>query len=344
MKKPGIKDIAKAMNLSPAAVSYALSNKGRVSAKTRKAVERVAKRMGFIRDHNAVRLRTGRSNLLGVIVNDISNPYFAVLLDDLEAATRDSGYLTIVATSGDDVAQQEELVVSLLSQGVAGLVVVPAHGSKPADFAAVAKSNRPMVTCVRDIKDDRSSFFGQDDVKAGELVARHLADKGIRRIAYVGGYADTHIRRDRLKGVRRELRRRGLKLPGKMEFPCRPDLEWGELTAAGVIDTHRDIEAVIAHNDNVAVGVYRAVQSAGRRVGRDYSVVGFDNVPVTSALMPPLTTVELNPRTIGRRSVEALIGMLENPGSGPVRELTEPVLVERGSVVRPARRKRAGKA
>ena len=125
MAKVGIKDIAKEMNLSPAAVSYALSNKGRVSTETRKSVEKVARRIGYIRNDTAVCLRTGRSNLLGVIISNMSNPYFAELLSDFEDAAREKGYLTIVASSRDDIKLQDKQICSFLSQGIAGLVICP---------------------------------------------------------------------------------------------------------------------------------------------------------------------------------------------------------------------------
>lgn len=335
MRKPGIKDIAKAMNLSPAAVSYALSNKGRVSPETRRSVERIAKEIGFIRDDTAVRLRTGRSRLLGVIVNDMSNPYFAELLSDFEDAARDEGYLTMFANSRDNTELQEQLISSFLSQGIAGLLICPANGTTAEALASITNRQKPTVLCVRDIKDAEASFVGQDDVLAGQIAANHLIENDLRHIAYVGGLSNTKTHRDRLKGIRRAFKKLGMSLPREMVLPGKPDSASGEAITAELLGQHRLCEAIIAFNDYVAIGAYSAIQASGRKVGQDISVVGFDNIPIGSALMPPLTTVELHPRTIGKKSAEALISSLSpEPDLRPSRLLIEPRLIVRKSTAR----------
>jgi DNA-binding LacI/PurR family transcriptional regulator len=133
-KKPSIKDIAAATGFSSAAVSYVLSRSGRVSTETRDVMLKAANRMEFTRDANAVRLRSGRSNLFGVIINDVSNPFFAELLADFEDQAYELGYVTIVANSKDDPERQSVLLKSLAAQGAAGLLISPAHGTVASTF------------------------------------------------------------------------------------------------------------------------------------------------------------------------------------------------------------------
>ena len=339
LKKVGIKDIAKAMDLSPAAVSYALTGKGRVSKKTRLEVERVAREMGFIRDDTAVRLRTGRSRLLGAVVNDMSNTFIAELLQSFERTANEAGYLTIVANTRDDLGIQQSMVHALLSQGVAGLMISPAHGTDASQLEVIGARECPYVVCVREIG-GAASYVGLDERKAGEIAAGHLVDTGNPGFAFVGGFTDTSTYVSRLEGVRKAAKRGGVPLDDGMVSPCAPTAAAAEYTVARLLERHPGCDAILAYNDQVAIGAYAALQAAGRRIGEDFSVVGMDNVGICSALMPPLTTVDMHASEIGRRTSKELLASLDQgldtAAGRPARPevSVRPELVERRSVVR----------
>ena len=188
------------------------------------------------------------------------------------------------------------------------------------------------MICTRELKKTKTTFVGQDDKRAGYLAASHLLDYDIGNIAYVGGYKNTATHKDRLRGIREALREKNLSLPRSMVVPGRPVSEAGKNITKKLLAKNKNVEAIIAYNDIVAVGAYIAIQAAGRKVGKDISVIGFDNVPISQALMPQLTTIALYPRKIGKTCTDKIIAMLDKPETKLVRHLIEPKLLVRGSV------------
>lgn len=331
-KGPSIKDIAQAVGLSTAAVSYALSGNGRVSIETQENVRRVADAMGFIRNDTAARLRTGESNLLGVIVHDISNPFFAELLSDFEAFCYEAGYLTIVANTKDDLVRQATLIDALVAQNVAGLLISPGHTTSRDMMAGLRRRSKPYVICVRDINDPSADFVGADDETAGYLAARHLIDTGIVEFGFVGGHEGSKTWAGRLQGIRRALGEVGKSIAAEHIIPTSPTNEGGETATKRLLETNPNCCAAICFNDYVAFGAYAALHLAGRLVGVNYSIVGFDNLPQSSSLLPALTTVDLFPRKIGRHAAATLLEKVRGVGGEPRRYLVEPRLVARHSV------------
>jgi LacI family transcriptional regulator len=330
-KRPRIKDIAAAAGLSTAAVSYALSGNGRVSTETQKNVRKIATAIGFIKDDTAARLRTGKSNVLGVIVHDISNPFFAELLSDFEAVCYEAGYLTIVANTKDDPIRQATLIDALLAQNVAGLLISPVHGTSRAMMEVLRGRSKPYVICVRDIDDSTADFVGVDDHRAGYLTARHLIAAGRERFGFIGGYDHTRTWSDRLQGIRRALAEVEKVIEPDLVIPCPPTGECGEAAMKELLGTRPDCNAAICFNDYVAFGAYTAIHKAGKIIGTNYSIVGIDNLPQSPSLSPALTTVDVFPRQIGRHSAAALLRNLKG-SEAPQRLLVEPTLVVRNSV------------
>ena len=210
-RKVGIVDVAKAAGVSNAAASYALNGKERVSEKTRAKVLKVAAELGYIANGSAVLLRTGRSNLFGAIVNDITNPFFAELMAEFENAAWAGGFMTIIATSQDDAQRQSHLIKSMLSQGVAGVIISPVPGTTPDDFKPFHDNALPFIVCVREIEKFEHHFIGADDLMAGEIAAQHILENGHRRVGVIGGYEHTSTWKMRAAGIRQKASSMGIK-------------------------------------------------------------------------------------------------------------------------------------
>lgn len=331
-RKTSIRDLAEATGLSTAAVSYALSGNGRVSSETRETVQKAAKKLGFVRDANAVRLKSGRSNLLGAIVNDVSNPFFGELLSDFETAASEQGFLTLVANSKDDPRRQSELLESLCAQGLAGLLVSPAHGTGPKDLGIVSSMGIPLLVCVRDLGDQSHDYVGFNDNRAGYLATQRLLSAGASRIAFLGGYDHTLTWLNRCAGLKSAVAEgRGRSVDVVME-PGPPTREFGAEAFKLVLEKHPDCDAFVCFNDYVALGAYISAAQVGRSIGHDVSLVGIDNIPFSESLHPQLTTVELFPRRAGRICAESIVDRVLQPRSPRQYTLIEPELVERHSV------------
>ena len=336
MRRVRIVDVARAAGVSTAAVSYALSDSGRISGETRTRILRIAEELGFIRDDVAAQLRTGRSNRLAVILNNIVNPFFSELVAAFEAAAYREGYLTLLATAQNDPVRQGELIDAMIAQGVAGIVLSPVHGSAPKVLSPALERSVPTVVCVRDIPSSGAVFVGADERRSGYLAAAHLLSCGHRSFVFLGGYADTTTWRQRRDGILAALSEAGLPgaacrmIPGTL----RSDFAYetlGDLARTGDLPC-----TVLCFNDDLACGAYRAAAELGRRVGTDLSVMGFDNIPQAATLQPPLSTIDIHPARIGQRAAEAIAAMLGTGARHHPPVIIAPDLVVRGSVARVA--------
>ncbi|MCV2870329.1 LacI family transcriptional regulator [Defluviimonas sp. WL0002] len=336
MKKIGLKEVAEAAGVSVATVSYAVSGGGSVSEKTRAHVLRTADLLGFIRDESAARLRSGQSRLIGVILNNIVNPFFSELVAELETTAYHEGYLTVLATAQNDLERQQKLIQSMVSQGVGAIILSPVHGTTSVDLAAAEQRNIPVVVCVRDVPESAATFVGVDDQKSGYLAAQALLAAGHQRADFIGGYDRTTTWAGRKRGIEAAFEDAGLSpehcrfRPGTMS-PAVVSEEVSRLMTKGELS-----DAIICFNDNLATGVYSAAQSLGRLVGRDLSVVGFDNVPLGRALSPGLTTVDIFPGKLGSISADTAVRLVRGKARDEGREnRPEPTLMMRGSIHSP---------
>jgi len=330
MKRPSIREVAFAAGVSSASVSYVFSGRGRVSDETRLRVIEAATTLGYIRDDAAARLRTGESKLVGVILNNITNPFFSELVASLEASVHKAGMLTLLATAQNDLRRQDSLLSSMLAQGVGRIILSPVHDTVGEALKPAAVRGVPVVVCVRDVPGSGASFVGVDDVASGYLAGKHLLEWGHSSMVFIGGYRRTTTWEGRVAGLRKALIEAGKPegactlIPGLMD----PDFAEEKLLSLSEMGTLPS--AVICFNDNQASGAYRAARKLGLRVGRDISVLGFDNIPQGRILDPELTTVDIRPARIGQISAEMAI---RDPGSSG-RRILEPALVIRGSVAR----------
>lgn len=333
MKRSGIKDVAAAAGVSVATASYVLSGTGRSSEATRKRVLAAANALGFIRDASAARLRTGKSNLVGVILNNIINPFFSELVASLEATVYEAGGLTLLATAQNDPVRQEQLLASMVAQGVGSVILSPVHGTALADLAPMLGHGLPLVLCVRDLAGSQAAFVGVDDEKSGYLAASCLLAAGHHSMVFIGGYPHTSTWDGRCAGIRRALARAGLPdavcrlVPGLMH-PDFAEEKMLWLASQGILPN-----AVICFNDDQASGAYRASRKLGMIVGRDISIVGFDNIPQGRILEPELTTVDIRPALIGQMSAEIALRRVFSSTNTAPRHRLEPILVQRKSVI-----------
>ncbi|WP_226781373.1 LacI family DNA-binding transcriptional regulator [Oceaniglobus trochenteri] len=326
-----IKQVAAKAGVSAATVSLVLNDKGRISEQTQRKVRKAAQSLGFILNKSASRLRSGRSLLIGLVVNDISNPFFAELSSDVETIAAEKGYLSVMANTRDDIERQHAVIETMIGQGVAGLIISAASGSDDRSFKLIRDHGIPYVLCVREIKDYAADFIGFDNHQAGVIAAEHLIAQGYRNIAFIGGMEHNENRRRRFEGVSDALTRHRLTMPESWALSGPATREFGAQAATALLSHHREIEALACFNDYVALGAYEGINNARLTIGRDIGVIGFDNVPESASWMPPLTTVELFPRAIGRRAAKALLTAIDSPDEAPERVFLAPTLMRRKS-------------
>ena len=336
-RRVSIKEVASAAGVSASTVSLVLNGKGRVSEATRKNVKATAAKLGFIVDRSAARLRSGHSSLVGLIVNDTSNPFFAELSAAFEVEAFSSGYLTIIANSNDDLERQRQLLEAMVGMGVEGLIICPAVGTVPEDLEVLRARNVPYLICVRDISDESTDFIGGDDYQCGLIATRHLLELGHERIAFIGGRPELSIFQRRYKGYLDAHEAAGIAPDAQLLRTGLPSRDFGATEAEGLLSLRPDVTAVLCYNDNIATGVCSAGRAMGRNIGENLSVVGIDNLPESEVTVPPLTTVEMYPRAVGRMAAETMKRLFaQGPDSNVKQVLLSPVLIERASTSVPS--------
>ncbi|WP_439145672.1 LacI family DNA-binding transcriptional regulator [Streptomyces canus] len=324
-------DVARLAGVSQKTVSRVFNGERYVSADVRGRVLQAAEELGYRLNSAARALASGRTRSIGVVALGTALYGPASLLIGIERAARDAGYaLRVVNTQEGDPAGVAGAVESLLEQGVDGIVV-----SEPIDEGSVPlRAGVPVL-----VLGAPATFGGPRAVAAGvgaESLARaateHLLDLGHVTVHHLAGPQRWFAARDRLQGWRAALAERDRAQPPVIEG------DWSASSGytAGRELATADVTAVFAANDDMAVGLIRALLEAGLRVPEDVSVVGFDDIPVSAYVTPPLTTVRQPFDAVAREGLRLLVQAIEKPDAEPAPASDPPVeLVVRASTAPP---------
>lgn len=332
-RKVNIKDVAASADVHPSTVSRVLNPETRsmVSASVAERVSRIANEMGYARSSLAYGLRTGRTQTVGVVIPDLTNPLFPPIIRQIERKLAEQGYIAILADSDNNHENEKAIVQSLMSRNVDGLILATAHRLDSVVVTCV-EENIPLVLVNRTIDAHSVTAVINDDAHGIELATSHLAGLGHKSIAYIGGPQDTSTGHDRFLAFK-NLRNAGrFKSHNDLILNCKAFTEAegyrGFLT---LLKKDRKFTAVIAANDLLALGCYDALTELGLRCPNDISVTGFNDMPFVDRWSPPLTSVHIQHDEIGNQAAELLLEKIRNPQS-PIRTVNIlPELIVRGS-------------
>jgi LacI family fructose operon transcriptional repressor len=309
----GIKDVARAAGVSPATVSRALGG-GAVSAELRAQVEAAVKQTGYRPNLSARRLRSRHSQTIGLIVADISNPFFTGVARAVEDAAYKAG-LRVILCNTDENPKKEAMYLQLMEEErVTGVIFAPTRTT--VDKLARAPLNFPVVLIDRAGRASGQDAVVLDNFAASEMLVDHLAAQGYRDIAGLFGNAST-TGIERHDGYVAAMTRAGL-TPAAKFIP--PSIDAAEAEVSQWFAEGRAPEAVIASNGLMMMGIVRAVRAAGKSIPDDIAVCGFDNDSWTELAGPGLTVIEQPVSSIGHTAMQLLLERLESPDS-PARKV-----------------------
>lgn len=337
-------DVARVAGVSQKTVSRVFNDEPYVSADVRRRVLEAAEQLGYRRNNAARALASGRTRSIGVVTLGTALYGPASLLMGVERSVRDTGYaLRVVNTMEGDPAGLAGAVDSLLDQGVDGIVVSePIEEEAGADELSVRLSVPVLVLGAPPPFTGSTVLAGGGDA---DLMARaaveHLLDLGHATVHHLAGPQRWYAAKDRLRGWRAALAVHGRDEPPVFEG------DWSAASgyAAGrELAADPDVTAVFAANDDMAIGLIRALTEAGRRVPEDVSVVGFDDIPVAAYVTPPLTTVRQPFDIVAQEGLKRLVHAIENPEAEALPTSDPPVdLVVRASTQPPPPRTPPGR-
>jgi LacI family transcriptional regulator len=315
LRRPTIVDVARAAGVSKSTVSLVLQDSPLVKPATREAVRRAMAETGYVYNRGAAGLRRGGAGLIALVINDLRNPFFTEFAASAQAAFLTRGYATVLANTDEDPAIQDRVVGSMIEHGAAALVISPAYGGGTA-FDALARARVPAMQVLRqaDGRTDLFPFASLDYTHGSRLAARHLAGQGARRIAFLGGVADRPITAERMAGYREAMAEAG---QPPVVLHGRASRGFGREAARTLLRDHPDCDAAVCFNDLVALGAMAGFAEAGRTVGRDVRLVGFDDIEECALVWPPLSSVRCDIAGFGRAIAATMLTWLETGDRPP---------------------------
>jgi LacI family transcriptional regulator len=311
-------DVARHCDVSRATVSLVLNDSPLVAAKTRDRVRQAMTELGYVYNRAAASLRTQHSDVIGVVLTNITNPYFAEFAAGLQDTLTSSGTVPLLAVSGEDRDMQRHLVRSLVERAVDGIVLVAAQGTKPDDLPALLGT--PLVLLARRLHGLDVDYVGAQNHDGGYAAAEHLFSHGCRRIAFVGGYADSSAREERAGGVAEFLDDHRLTLNADRSVVCEPARPQAREAAMRLLTDDPTVDGIVCFSDVVAFGVLDAIADIGRNVGSDVRVIGFDDVHDAGLHRPSLSSVAVPARETGRRAAQLVLERAAGSTEPTVRE------------------------
>ena len=326
-------DIAKAAGVSKSTVSLVLQGSASVKAETRARVNGAIRDLGYVYNRGAATLRqTGsRSKIIGVIVNDLTNSFFAELAVGIDMVVQSAGYVQFLSSCAENPDRQQELIGSMREHGVSGLIICPARGTQASDFKALETSGIPVVVAVRNLPGTKASTLMSANSVGTRAATEHLLSLGHRRIAFLGGFSDMAVLGERVSGYRDALRDAGIGFDEHLVINA-PSSRAGGVEAIGrALALTEQPTAAVCLNDAVAFGVCDGLRARKLEPGADFAVVGFDDVIEAKTAVPALTTVSVDPQGMGRRAATLLLKQINSNSSDGEAVITAVRLVVRES-------------
>ena len=322
-------DIAGDAGVSRATVSLVIRNVPSVANLTRKRVLRSIKRLGYVYHRGAASLRTQRSHAIGLVVSDITNPFFAEVIVAIEERLAAAHFVTLLGNTSEHRVKEERLLKTMREFPAEGILICQALGNESSLAAPTHADRLPIVAFVRRVPG--LDYAGVDNAQGAQLAVEHLYQLGHRRIAFIGGIPEAATGQERIKGYERALRRSDLRFDPLLVVPSAPNRRGGYDSVQKLLQMRNRPTAALCFNDVVALGVIEAIQHSGLNAGADFGVIGFNNIPDAAQSLPGLTTVDTSPRELGETAAELLLKRIEKPDSPIQMIILQPKLIVRES-------------
>jgi len=323
-----IKDIARAAGVSHSTVSRALRNSPLVNAKTAELVRKIAKEQNYIASAVARSLVTKRTNTIGIVVTSIADPFAGEVVGGIEECALANQYSVILASSHSDPDLEFRAVQSFYERRVDGVLVM---ASRVGDeyLSWLSEMNAPIVLINSHHPGEFTYSVRIDNGAGAKLAMQHLLEFGHRRIAYIGDEAGFQSDAERFSGYKKAMREAELVLDPTLVSYGDGTPDSGLRAMSRLLALSQPPTAVFCYNDREALGAMRAVREHRLRVPDDVSIIGFDDLFLSSYTDPPLTTIRQPKHEMGLQATEILFGLLN--GNNPRSRISTGVLVVRGS-------------
>ena len=330
MDKVTLKDVAKVANVSFTTVSRALSGNPEISNETRDRILKICDEMGYTTNYIARSMIKKKTELIGLIVPSIDNPFMSELAYYVEVTARRFGYNLILCNSHPDLTQEQKVMQLMVGHQVDGVLIIP---QKPESYENLKRYTAliPSVFLSENLKDQNGSYISVDNQCGTRLGTEYLYKLGHRNILYYGCRTGSTTHQLRADGYKEACQMLGIE-PKIVYFEsASSSIELGYEMAHKALEQKQEITAVFASTDSNAIGLMQAAREKNIRIPEELSLLGFDNIRLASLPQIDLTTVAQPKEEMAVRAVKMLIRKIEKQPSAPTFEIIEPSLVERSS-------------
>jgi LacI family transcriptional regulator len=329
-----LEDVARAAGVHYSTVSRALDPISAIQVKleTRTRLQAVAKRMGYQKDMVASGLKRGRTHTVAVVVGDLGNPNIAPLLRGIANGLEPADLMPLIVETQNDPQRLERTLSHLLSRRVDAVIVTAARLGDGPKLRWLRRQGVPVVLAVQTIPGIRLPSFTYDDILGGSLAAQHLLALGHRRMSQLRGPADIYSCVQRAAGFSQTVAAAGatelvLRSTGPMGTA-----DEGRRLMTELLDSEQALPTgIFAHHDLMAFGALSAAEERGLVCPRDFSLVGYNDLPNVERMVPPLTSIRLPREELGRLTAEVMGAMLSSAGRPPASRKLAPTLMVRQS-------------
>ncbi|HBF73835.1 MAG TPA: LacI family transcriptional regulator [Lactobacillus sp.] len=335
-----MKDIAHEANVSVATVSMVLNNKpnSRISKHKREEIENLARKLNYHPNFAAVSLSKQQSLNIGLIVPDITNPFFSLLTKEIDLSLEKVGYSTIFVDSNNSFKNEEKAIESMVSRGVDGIILIPSNEFFRVDSESrkqlIANLSKPFILLNAYPNDLNVSYVNFDNINGAYIATQELIDKGHREIAFIQGHEGFVNAIERLKGYEQALQDNHLPVKPQNVFRGDYSVQSG-YDLANTITQREDITAILSSNDLMLFGIIRWAKMHDIDVLHQYAMIGFDNDPYSEILEVPLASVDQRPKEMVIQTLSILLEMISSERQVIKHELVKPKLIKRASVFEP---------
>jgi LacI family transcriptional regulator len=336
-KKNTIHDIARKLNITASTVSRALNDHPRISEATKKAVQKAAQKLNYQPNHIAAALRSGKSNIIGIIVPTIDRSFFASIVRGIEEIANASRYNVMICQTYDNYEKEVATVEALLNARVDGIMASYAKETKDFEhFLKVREKGIPVILFDRANDDLEVSQVVVDDFLGAYKATEHLIQQGCKRIAHFTNTLKIPIYKERLRGYKEALLAHGLKYDESLIVGSNLQLEDGRHSMTQLLSLDQHPDAVFSASASSAMGALQVLKEKGIKVPQDIALVAFTNESFTSFSEPAITAVEQHSMRMGNAAAEIFLEEIadEQKKFIPQKIVLKPELIIRQSSIR----------